>query len=333
MATAPRSRVIGLGVAVLSLLPLASTHAADPVVHVKAPEVAGTMPRAWPSKLRARLVEGLAAGGVSATTDDAARAPDAATAERSPPRLGASLSITATGRDYALELTLTNLDEGDDVTTLTRVCDTCGFAELGDSVEALATAAVRALAKAQPLPATVKVSSEPSGASVTVDGAQVGTTPLELPLSAGEHTLAFTADGHVSHRRRLVVAAGELLSLDASLSPAVSNADVAAQQRRRIGLAVGGATMAGGITSIATGVALLLVHGRPVLSDCAGGDVDSDGDCRFLRNTRAGGGVALGIGVAAVAAGATVVGLTVKRSGTGRRAQVRPHGLGLEARF
>jgi hypothetical protein len=47
-------------------------------------------------------------------------------------------------------------------------------------------------------PATVKLTSVPEGATVTVDGAaQEGTTPLELTLAAGTHKIAVAAEGYL----------------------------------------------------------------------------------------------------------------------------------------
>ncbi len=48
-------------------------------------------------------------------------------------------------------------------------------------------------------PATVKLTSVPEGATITVDGeAQQGATPLELTLAAGTHKIAVAAEGYLT---------------------------------------------------------------------------------------------------------------------------------------
>jgi serine/threonine-protein kinase len=44
------------------------------------------------------------------------------------------------------------------------------------------------------------VSSTPPGASVEIDGARAGTTPLEAAVSPGSHTVALSLDGYASER-------------------------------------------------------------------------------------------------------------------------------------
>ncbi|MBL4687700.1 MAG: PEGA domain-containing protein [Nannocystaceae bacterium] len=306
-----------------------SADAAVPAIEVARPKMQGEVPRAWSDKVRARLVLGLSEGGLESATTATALSAEAR-AER---HLRAALTLHAMGRDYELELVVTDVETGEVVATVAETCDTCGFAELGDTVEAVATAAVRALWKGSP-PAAVKLRSLPLGAEVTVDGTVVGTTPLELSLTAGEHMLGIAADGFVSHRRRFSVVSGELLSVDASLAPVVSDLDLASEAARRRRVAVGSAAVVAGVAGVATGVALLIMHGKPVMRDCAGTDVDLDGDCRFLHDTRTWGSISTGVGAAFVVAGATVLGITLAKGRRGRlRAGISPRYLSLEARF
>jgi len=61
---------------------------------------------------------------------------------------------------------------------------------------------------------SIVIDSQPSGAKVTLDGAEVGLTPLKLDaVQAGRHTIAIvTATGSV--RRSVRVEAGKLVTLD-----------------------------------------------------------------------------------------------------------------------
>jgi hypothetical protein len=64
----------------------------------------------------------------------------------------------------------------------------------------------------------LEVTSEPSGARVTVDGAQRGTTPLNLPdVAVGEHRIAIATDS-TSVQRTVTVAAGATASVMVALS-------------------------------------------------------------------------------------------------------------------
>lgn len=68
--------------------------------------------------------------------------------------------------------------------------------------------------------ATVQLSSTPSGASVTVDGAFRGRTPLSLSLTPGAaHALVLSRDGHENAEASLNLAAEERKTLALSLKP------------------------------------------------------------------------------------------------------------------
>ncbi|MCX7060563.1 MAG: SUMF1/EgtB/PvdO family nonheme iron enzyme [Gammaproteobacteria bacterium] len=68
--------------------------------------------------------------------------------------------------------------------------------------------------------ATVQLSSTPAGASVTVDGAFRGRTPLSLNLSPGAtHKLLLSRDGHENAEASLSLAADERKTLALSLKP------------------------------------------------------------------------------------------------------------------
>ncbi|MEM6996558.1 MAG: PEGA domain-containing protein [Myxococcota bacterium] len=305
-----------IAVALGFVLASSGTPVGIPAVEVVEPEIRGDVPKAWPAKVRARLIDVLTAGGVDCT--DGAHG------------LTAALTLAAVGRDYELQLVLRDAESDEAVATVAQTCDTCGFAELSDSVEALGLDAVRALSKGDPLPASIKFTSTPPGAEVSLDGQSVGTTPLEVPVTAGQHTMTVAAPDHVAHRRRIVVAAGEVLSLDTSLSPRVSMAERRAKQHR-VRLTVGASAVAAGVGGIAVGAAMLAIHGKPVMADCAGTDVDLEGDCRYLHETKVGGGIAFGLGAALAVSGAVVLGITMAKRKAGSRVAVSP--LGVRGRF
>lgn len=61
--------------------------------------------------------------------------------------------------------------------------------------------------------ARVKITSEPSGAMVTLDGAPIGETPLTHELPPGAHELAFSLDGHVPQRAAIEAKGGEEMTV------------------------------------------------------------------------------------------------------------------------
>ena len=73
--------------------------------------------------------------------------------------------------------------------------------------------------QAEPGVGTVRISSEPDGAEITVDGKFVGTTPSMLRLAAGPHEIALKAAGRLSWRRTLDVMKDSDVSVKAALEP------------------------------------------------------------------------------------------------------------------
>jgi hypothetical protein len=64
------------------------------------------------------------------------------------------------------------------------------------------------------------VSSTPSGASVAVNGAARGTTPLTLGLSPGTYTVLVTLDGYRDYTATVTLAEGSRVAVDAQLQAA-----------------------------------------------------------------------------------------------------------------
>jgi hypothetical protein len=92
---------------------------------------------------------------------------------------------------------------------------------------------------------------------------------------------------------------------------------------------IAGASLVGtGVAAVATGVTLLVLHGRPITSDCSADNVDLDGDCEFLHNTRTGGVVALAAGGAALVTGSVLLGIELSRK-RASRVSLHPTGSGL----
>jgi hypothetical protein len=70
----------------------------------------------------------------------------------------------------------------------------------------------------QPATGTLRIESEPSRASVKVDGRDVGTTPLAaLPVAAGAHDLRVESAGFRPWVRRVNASLGETVQVTARL--------------------------------------------------------------------------------------------------------------------
>lgn len=68
-----------------------------------------------------------------------------------------------------------------------------------------------------PPAATAKVSSEPAGAEVFLDGSFAGTTPSSLQVAPGSHKIIIKLNGFQDWQRDLTVTAGSEVSVDAKL--------------------------------------------------------------------------------------------------------------------
>ena len=79
------------------------------------------------------------------------------------------------------------------------------------------------------IPVVVKVTSDPPGASVYVDGVvQMGTTPMEVKAPAGKHKVRVTSPGYDPYEKEVEVeAGGAALTVDALLQKSIPIAEVA----------------------------------------------------------------------------------------------------------
>jgi TonB family protein len=107
------------------------------------------------------------------------------------------------------------LEEGDHLLRVTKE----GFLPFEERVTLTAGEPQEPIVLAlQPAKITLFVESEPTGARVSVDGAAVGTTPLEdLELDPGQHEVQVERRGYDVWRSAVVAQAGETVNLTARL--------------------------------------------------------------------------------------------------------------------
>lgn len=223
--------------------------------------------------------------------------------------------VQVDGRDYEIELVVSDGATGMAVATARDTCDTCGLAEVGTVVTDIATTVRRKLEKEVTPPPTLVVHSQPAGALVELDGEPIGTTPLEVTVPAGEHDITIEKQGYIVTRQRAAFVDGVRESVNVSLAPMQGMQDTGGDgPRPGRGLRIVGWTTAGlGLGAIGAGVALVMIDGKEITSDCGGENVDLDGDCRWRYGTMTGGLIALGVGGAALITGVTLAAIGHKR--------------------
>jgi hypothetical protein len=64
----------------------------------------------------------------------------------------------------------------------------------------------------------VTVTSKPCGATIYIDGIEVGRTPMSFPMPTGRYTLILLAPGHQQFTQRILVPEAPL-KIEASLVP------------------------------------------------------------------------------------------------------------------
>ncbi len=77
------------------------------------------------------------------------------------------------------------------------IIDTPGFEKDTTEVTFVLGQTVTIDRSPKPKPSLLELTSSPSGAQVTIDGAPLGATPLSLPVPAGDHQLELTLDGYL----------------------------------------------------------------------------------------------------------------------------------------
>jgi hypothetical protein len=148
----------------------------------------------------------------------------------------------------------------------------------------------------------LRVQSTPEGALVTIDGEPAGLAPVERRLVAGPHRLALTLDGFASEQRSIELGRGRMLELHVKLAR-LGLAPAAAGQRKPSPLnwIVGGALVLAAAPALVISLRTLASDG-----DCARAR-DASGGCSEEVHFGARSGLLLGLGSAALAAGAYVL--------------------------
>lgn len=212
---------------------------------------------------------------------------------------------------WTFELSLLHAEVGEPASQLTATCDACTAAQATVHYrDALLELLNRGLPRQF---GTADVTSEPTGAVVSVSRRPAGQTPLHLPLWEGSTELTLTLSGYKPALATVAVTAATATPLHVALEAAdplpmaPKKPPPAARLRPpRWRLALGGTLVSLGATLLTVGGLDLLVDGRcfPLQpADTSPGATQ----CRVLYDTRDAGLAGLGVGLAFSIAGTVLL--------------------------
>ncbi len=118
------------------------------------------------------------------------------------------------GARRSIQLSVYWISKGTDVVSVQKMCDSCSDQALPITVSAL-MADISKL-----VPATrgrIKITTSPSGVLALVDGAPIGTTPVDHEVAAGVHEIAMTRNGETIATSHVAVAPGATAEVDIPL--------------------------------------------------------------------------------------------------------------------
>ena len=223
--------------------------------------------------------------------------------------------VALASKTYDITLELVNGRTGNVIGTNREHCDICGVEEAAEKM-GLAASALRARLEAlTKMPARFVVRSRPPGAAATLDGQQVGVTPLDRELPGGPHKLTLAASGYDPLERTFIAVSGvdETLDLDLVRLPTKFPYRAAGWTS----LVIGAALIVGGVWALS-------LDGKEIA--CASSDRDAFGHCPNVRDSRVGGAILMGAGVATATLGGFWLYL-----GSGSREAAAPRSVALLA--
>lgn len=184
------------------------------------------------------------------------------------------------GGDIEKTVTVTAywFEKGQKAVSARKFCERCTDATLKTTADDLMSALVKAAPQST---GKLKLTSNPIGASCTIDGKPAGATPVDKDIPPGPHEITVERERHETARRSITVKAGEVTAVDVAL------VEVKAKPRLLPLIAMGA-----GAAMIVTGVVMLAI------------DQDKGRDQPlFIRNTGPAGVGILAGGVVVAGAG------------------------------
>lgn len=225
-------------------------------------------------------------------------------------------TVRARGRDYEIVIEILDVRTREVVARTSEPCEVCGLEEARDMIERQVAVVSEKLDRLRVRRTQLTVTSEPPGARVFVDRRIVGKTPLQSDVVGGSHLIDVEHPGYVRATHRIDAVGGVAETLDVRLIEARSGG-------ARVGRIVGATLLGAGPGLIIPGAVLWGLDGHEYTKRCSRTDVDLDGDCRFLYNTRTEGIALAVVGGVMLVAGVAVL-LAARRTKGRRHARKRP---------
>jgi hypothetical protein len=299
--------------------PIASAQPGTPTsVGVLPLDSQGDLGEDLQARLLVAITEGLARGSANVFTLDAhggCESPECRESFDVDRDVIVSARIEASGRNFEIALELRRSGADSPIAEVDASCDICGFAEVEQTVADLAAELVPKLENLEPEPGILVVTGKPTRASLEIDGEPRGDTPFEDELAAGDHEIRISKPGYVTQEREWVAAPGVRETLSYQLNPERSGA------RSSIRPVWGWLSLGGGIALAGSGASMLALHGRPHRPSCASGEVDVNGRCPNMWETR---GLGIGLAAGGAAAIGVGIGLLIHSYRKGKRSDEKP---------
>ncbi|PRP96575.1 PEGA domain protein [Enhygromyxa salina] len=211
------------------------------------------------------------------------------------------LSVGVDERDYQIDVEVYSTRDDRQLAEASELCDMCGHSEVLETIEAQVTTLRAALERDEAAP-QVRVEGSPPGATVILDGQQVGQAPLTAEVTPGVHELELRAP----ERNAQIYKWEATLGVEEVFVYELSEAQ--AQRRGGRGLSIAGWVSFGlGLAGVGAGVALVVIDGRDYGPTCSLEVRDVNGACPNIYKTARAGFVGLGLGGVALAAGTGLV--------------------------
>jgi hypothetical protein len=315
---------LALGLASFPFAPIALAAPPDEAAAGETPRTAilpivvdGTLPDSDRESLTNQLVEGLQRGSFEVVTPEQVSAAvgnddcsKPGCMEKIAKQTGATHIVRAivvvVDRDYTVKVELYDAD-GAKIVSTSDGCEICGVMDVGGLLETQAATMRTKLDALASGPASIGIVSTPEGADVTLDGEPFGVTPLDKSIIPGDHVIRVSKEGYIAvqEQRTFVEGARETLNYELDKVP-----------NRLPKRPWGWASLGVGIAAVGAGVAMTVLHDSnyKLGGACTGAQVDAEGDCAYLFNTKYE-GLALSLGGAAlVTLGVAILINTSKKS-------------------
>ncbi len=204
------------------------------------------------------------------------------------------VTITAADRVYQLAIAVIAAEGSRLVAYSKDECDLCGLEEVVQMIDEQSAAIRGRLDALVTEPPVIAFESVPNGATIELDGQTIGPTPLEHTPIPGAHRARAILEGYAPQERRFTAVVGVREVVRFELQA------LGRKDRRPLMRAIGWAALGVGLGAAGVGAGLIAIDHDPVKTRCSGGNVDPDGDCRYIYLTK-------NPGIGLVATGAALI--------------------------